>query len=168
MADPGISKNRRGRILRVWSFFWCPLHECKHWKTATIKVYACYTVTIYKYNPPKMSKRGTRARCAGAGSAFDVNIVGQGLLPGASCLLVGRSIYRAISAMTRSLDIHGLLQHHLVASNDKLDNLYRGTEDLFLLTKIMKINKYNPDPDTITKQRKEECKRLLSLPLHKK
>ena len=39
---------------------------------ASIKEYTCYSVKIYKYKPPKNSKRGGGAhpRRAGAGSAF--------------------------------------------------------------------------------------------------
>ena len=45
---------------------------CKHCVMATIKVYAWYTVKIYKYKPAKKkSNRWARARRAGAGSAFD-------------------------------------------------------------------------------------------------
>ena len=38
----------------------------------TIKVYACYTVKIYKKQTPQNSNRGARARRAGPGSAFDI------------------------------------------------------------------------------------------------
>ena len=71
--------SRFGRILGVWGLFWC-LHTypmfcserrkqstyCKHCMMATITVYACYTVKIYKYKPAKNFKQwGARpaSRC---------------------------------------------------------------------------------------------------------
>ena len=36
-----------------------------------LKIYACYTVNIYKNKPKKFSNRGSRALRSGPGSAFD-------------------------------------------------------------------------------------------------
>ena len=42
----------------------------KHCMMATIEVYVCCTVKIYKYKPPQKFKMGARAQSAGAGSAL--------------------------------------------------------------------------------------------------
>ena len=63
--------------LHTYSMFCSERREqstyCKHCITATINVFACYTVNIYKYKRPKNFKQGDRARRAGAGSTFDIS-----------------------------------------------------------------------------------------------